>query len=187
VIYDGGERGRFSYTYSGRFNDGAARLMYIPVSFRDSRLIDKTENGQVTMTAARQWEILDAFIDQDPYLRHNRGKVARRNGAILPWMNRFDLRIVQDILVREGANQYKLQGFFDILNLGNMISSQWGAGETAVQDNLMNFEGIDGGGDGMFTINTVPGTDVFPVTSYRPVTGLAHTWSAQFGLRISFN
>lgn len=185
VIYDGGERGRFSYTYSGRFNDGADRLMYIPASMQDAYLIDKT--GDDAMTAAQQWEILDRFISQDRYLDKNRGGVAERNGAKFPWMHRFDVRVAQDFMMQSGTNSYKLQGFLDILNFGNLINSEWGVGETSVQDNLMNFEGLDGSGNGQFTINTVPGTGEFPTTTYRPVIGLSQTWSAQIGLRLSFN
>lgn len=186
LIYDGGERGRYSYTYSGRFNDGAARLMYIPTSQQDAYLVDKVSNGNV-MTPAEQWAILDDFISQDPYLDANRGNVAERNGAKFPWQHRFDLRVVQDFMLQAGVNRYKLQGFLDILNFGNLINSEWGVGETSVQNNLMNFEGIDGNGNGMFTINNVSGTSDFPVTTYRPIIALSQTWSAQIGLRLSFN
>ncbi len=187
IIYDGGERGRYSYTYSGGFNDGAQRLMYVPSSMQDAYLVDKMSNGDLVMTAAEQWPILDAFISQDPYLSGNRGKVAERNGGKFPWQHRFDLRIAQDFQVRAGSNSYKLQGFLDVLNFGNLINSEWGVGETSVQNNLMNFEGIDANGNGMFTINNIPGTSDFPTTTYRPVYSLSETWSAQIGLRLSFN
>ena len=107
--------------------------------------------------------------------------------AILPWMHRFDMRIVQDLKIHAGIGSYKLQGFLDVLNLGNMISSRWGAAETKVQNNLMNFEGPDGAGNGMFTLNTVPATGEFPVTTFRPVAETIQAWSAQIGLRLSFN
>ncbi len=187
IIYDGGERGRYSYTYSGRFNDGAARLMYIPNSLQDSYLVDRVEGGVVTQTAAQQWAILDAFISQDPYLSANRGSVAERNGAKFPWQHRFDLRIAQDFMLQAGANRYKLQAYLDVLNFGNLINSEWGVGETNVQNNLMNFQGVDASGNGMFTINTISGTDEFPATTYRPIFALSQTWSAQIGLRLSFN
>ena len=187
IIYDGGERGRYSYTYSGAFNDGAARLMYIPVSLEDSYLVDRVEGGVVTQTAAQQWAILDAFISQDSYLSANRGKVAERNGAKFPWQHRLDLRIAQDISLQAGGNRYKLQAYLDVLNFGNLINSEWGVGETSVQNNLISFRGIDDGGNGMFTINTIPGTSDFPATTYRPIFALSQTWSAQIGIRLSFN
>ena len=187
IIYDGGERGRYSYTYSGRFNDGAARLMYIPNSLQDSYLVDRIDNGTVVQTAAQQWAILDAFISQDPYLSANRGRVAERNGAVYPWTHRFDLRIAQDFMIQAGGQRYKLQGYIDVLNFGNLLNSEWGVGDTDVQNNLMNFQGVDAGGNARFTINTIPGTSEFPTTTYRPIYGLSQTWSAQIGLRLSFN
>ena len=186
IIYEGGERGRYDYTYSGRFNDGAARLMYVPESFDDSGLVDKAENGAVVMTAARQWEILDEFISRNEYLNENRGRVTERNGAILPWLHRFDIRIVQDFAVRSGTAGFRLQAFADILNFGNMVNSGWGVYETRVRNNLLNFEGVDGAQNGMFTLNTIPGTDDFPATVFTPLTGLTRTWSVQFGLRLLF-
>jgi len=89
--------------------------------------------------------------------------------------------------LRAGANRYKLQAYFDVLNFGNFINSEWGVGETSVQNNLISFRGIDAGGNGMFTINNVPGTSDFPATTYRPIFALSQTWSAQIGIRLSFN
>jgi hypothetical protein len=181
IFYEGGERGRYSYTYSGNFGDGAARLMYIPTSFNDAHLIDRADG----MTAAEQWEILDAFIRQDDYLSANRGKVAERNGARLPWMSRFDVRVTQDFaLTRDAA--HRIQVHFDVMNVGNMLNSEWGVGETQVQNNLMHFQGVDGDGNARFTINTVPGTSDFPTTTYRRILSIDETWRAQIGIRYIF-
>ena len=189
IFYEGGERGRFSYTYSGKFNDGADRLMYIPKSEADAYLVDiLDEFDAVVFTAAEQWVALDAFIEQDKYLSQHRGEVAERNGAKLPWRHRFDLKITQDIMLQAGANKYKIQVFADILNLGNLINSEWGVGETQVQNNIMNFEGIDPGtGNANFTLNYVSGTSDFPTTSYKQIFDISQTWSAQIGIRFNFN
>lgn len=160
--------------------------MYVPESFDDSGLVDKTENGLVEMTAARQWEILDEFIARDPYLSENRGRVTERNGAILPWLHRFDIRIIQEFAVRPDASGYRLQAFADILNLGNLLNSGWGVFETRVQNHVLNFEGVDGAQNGMFTLNTIPGTDDFPVITFLPMAGLTRSWSVQIGLRFLF-
>jgi hypothetical protein len=185
VFYDGAHGGRFSYTYSGRFNDGAARLMYIPSTFEESYLIDKTVAGEV-ITAAQQWEILNKYIEQDKYLNKNRGKVAERNGALLPWVNRLDLRIAQDIdITRKGDHRLRIH--FDILNLGNMLNKKWGVAQTFTQRNLMNFEGIDTNGNPRFTVNTMSGTTEFPTESYRNIIDISQTWSAQIGIRYLFN
>ncbi len=188
IFYDGAHGGRFSYTYSGRFNDGAARLMYIPETAEQAYLVDKTNTaGEVILTAAQQWEILNKYIEQDKYLDKNRGKVAERNGALLPWVNRFDLRFAQDIDVTKAGGDQRLRIHIDILNLGNLLNSNWGIAQTNTQRNLMNFEGIDANGNPRFTINTVSGTTEYPTESYRNIIDISQTWSAQIGIRYLFN
>lgn len=185
IFYEGSNAGRFSYTYSGRFNDGAAHLMYIPTKQEEAYLIDKTVAGN-TITAAQQWEILDKYIEQDKYLKQNRGKMAERNGALLPWVNRFDIRFAQDIDITKKGD-HRLRIHFDILNLGNLINSKWGISQTTTQRNLMNFEGIDASGNPKFTLNTLGGTSNFPEVSYKNIVDIHQTWSAQIGIRYLFN
>ncbi len=187
LFYDGGERGRFSYIYSGRFNDGANRLMYIPATQAEANLVDLLDkDGNVVKTAAEQWTILNDFIEQDDYLSANRGTVAERNGAKLPWLNRFDLRLIQDITFTPDMKN-KLQITFDVLNFGNLLNSDWGVSQTSVQRSLLNLSGVDADGNASFTLNTIPGTSNFPAESYRPVISLTETWSAQLGIRYIFN
>jgi hypothetical protein len=52
-------------------------VMYVPESCDDSGLVDKTENGVVVMTAARQCEILDEFISRNASLSENRTGLTR--------------------------------------------------------------------------------------------------------------
>ncbi len=186
LFYEGGDRGRYSYTYSGNFGDGAARLMYIPENQSEANLIDIVDSGtgEVVLDADAQWDILDAYIEQDKYLSKHRGEVAERNGAKLPWLNRFDLRIVQDISI---VSKHKFQLTFDVLNFGNLISSTWGIGKTPYQTNLLSFRGIDGSNNAQFTLNTISGTSDYPTESFRDIVAVSQTWSAQFGVRYIFN
>ena len=186
LFYEGGDRGRYSYTFSGNFGDGAARLMYIPEDQSDANLIDivDSETGLTVADADEQWDVLNAFIEQDKYLSKHRGEVAERNGAKLPWLNRFDLRIIQDISI---VSKHKFQLTFDVLNFGNLLSSEWGIGKTPVQTNLMAFRGIDGNNNAQFSLNTIPGTSEFPSESFRDIIAISQTWSAQFGVRYIFN
>ena len=117
----------------------------------------------------------------------NRGKVAERNGALLPWLNRIDLRIAQDINIGKFGGDHRLRIHLDILNFGNLINNEWGVAQTTIQRNLMNFEGIDANGNAQFTLNSVSGTDEFPEVSYRKLIDITQTWSAQIGLRYLFN
>ncbi|MGB3619046.1 MAG: carboxypeptidase regulatory-like domain-containing protein, partial [Catalinimonas sp.] len=115
VFYTGQSGERFSYTYnragsgyaiSG--NDGAGRdfnnLIYIPRNQGEINLIDIPErlNDQgelisAAVSAETQWQRLDEFIENDPYLSNNRGEYAVRNGARVPFQNVVDFKLIQDI------------------------------------------------------------------------------------------
>lgn len=180
LLYIGGEWGRFSYTYSGNFGDGSLRLMYVPSSFEEANLVDRPD-----LTAQQQWNLLDAYIEQDPYLSKMRGEMTERNGATLPWLHRVDFRIVQDVNLFKGA--HKLQLTFDVLNLGNLINSEWGVSQTPIQRSLMRYQGTDANGRGTFTLNNAPGSDAPPTESFRKNIDIGNTWSAQLGVRYTFN
>jgi len=179
-LYIGGEWGRFSYTYSGSFGDGGLRLLYVPESLEDAQLVDRPDG----MTVQQQWNYLNAFIQQDSYLSDIRGEVSERNGAKLPWVHRVDMRISQDLSI---FGAHKLQLTFDVLNLTNLINSEWGVSQTPVQASLMNFVGTDENGNAQFTVNNAPGSDTPPSESFRRNININNTWSAQFGIRYIFN
>lgn len=178
-IYIGGDQGRYSYTYSGSFGDGSGvRLMYVPNSFEEAQLID-IEGGR---SAQEQWQALNAFIEQDPYLSSVRGEITERNGAKLPWLHRVDFRVAQDLNIFRG--QHKLQLTFDVLNLGNLLNNEWGVSKTSVQRNPMVYQGADANGNAQFTVanQITPGAE-----SFRQNININNTWSAQFGVRYMFN
>jgi len=186
VFYDGGNAGRFSYTYSGNFGDGANRLMYIPNEASELTFEEFTLGGEL-MTAARQAELLDAYIDQDDYLSANRGKIAERNGAVRPWVHRFDLRILQDINLT-GDNKNKIQLSLDFLNIGNMLNSDWGIAQLEFQRNLLSLREINSEGVPVYRVNAVPGTSEIPSETFRLSTSniLNNTWRMQVGVRYIF-
>lgn len=189
LFYDGGEAGRYSYTYSYRSSNlsntfaGANLLMYVPLSADELNFEEFTAGGR-TITQAEQRAALDEFIDQDAYLSGMRGKIADRNGAKLPWVNRFDLRLLQDIKLTKG--KHRLQISLDIMNVGNLIFSEWGVEQVAVQSTPLSYAGKDADNRPIYRMNFVTGTSEFPTTTFRPVATLSQTWRAQLGLRYIF-
>ena len=179
-IYVGGDQGRFSYTYAGNFGDNASgvRLMVVPESFEDAQLID-IDGGR---TAQEQWNDLNAFIDQDPYLSSMRGKVTERNGAKLPWLHRIDFRVSQDLNIFRG--QHKLQLTFDVLNIGNLIDSSWGVSRLPLDSNPMVYQGPDANGNAQFTVASEISSGA---KSFIDNVSINNTWSAQAGIRYLFN
>jgi len=68
---------------------------------------------------------LKKFIAQDKYLRGRRGDYTEKYGGETPWYSQLDLRILQDYIVNK-KNKQTLQLSLDFVNLGNLISSNWG-------------------------------------------------------------
>lgn len=125
--------------YNGDFTSEAYRgpqLIYVPTSSSDIVFADDA-------TAAAQWAELDAFINGNDYLKTRRGDYAERNGSRLPFENRFDFRIAQDIFVNAGDRRQTLQITFDIFNIGNMINNKWGRIYYASNGNLDVIEFVD--------------------------------------------
>jgi hypothetical protein len=186
IVYDGGEAGRFSYAYSGNFGDASNRLMYVPNNASELQFQEFSLGGE-RITAARQAELLNAYIDQDDYLSSRRGQVAERNGAKRPWVNSFDLRLTQDINITKDAKN-RLQLSLDFLNVGNLLNSAWGIPQFEFQDNLLNYRGVDAATQQpIYRLNTIPGTSDFPTETFRNSTSLGNTWRLQVGARYIFN
>lgn len=185
LFYDGGNTFRYSYTYSGNFGDASNRLMYVPNNASELSFQEYTI-GSETITASMQAQLLDEYIDQDPYLSGIRGQVSERNGALAPWVNRFDFRLAQDIVfTKEDRN--KLQLTIDILNFGNLLNSEWGIPQVPYQSTLLNYRGLGDNGEPLYRLNTISGTSTFPTESFRSTTDvLGNAWRMQLGVKYIF-
>ncbi|MBX0292152.1 TonB-dependent receptor [Hymenobacter sp. HSC-4F20] len=203
LFYEAAPAGRFSYVYSGDMNGDnqtSNDLMYIPRNQSEINLRPVTTNG-VTYSAAQQWADLDAYINQDKYLSKHRGEYAERNGAVRPWQNRLDARLLQDIFTNIGENRNSLQLSIDVFNIGNLINSDWGVFQTTNRTNPLTFSGYNQQGQPVFeyryltnpTSTTVNGTTT--VTPGVPLSqtfrndtgGIGSRWQGQIGLRYIFN
>ncbi len=121
TFFEYAQGGRFNYTFGGDINGDGSNLndlIYIPTS---------SEIGQMKFSDDGQGAALNAYIQQDFYLSDRRGQYAERYGAISPWRNRWDFKIMRDYIfnVAEGKTN-TIQFSIDMLNVGNMISSEWG-------------------------------------------------------------
>ncbi len=171
---------RYSYTYAGDVNgDGAAvnDLIYIPNDATDASEILFASNQ------AQQGAAFNAFIDQDPYLSENRGKIAERFGGVNPWYSNIDLRIMQDVAFQAGGRRHRLQVSLDILNVANLLSSDWGVRKVANPSatsplTLVGFDGTSG--EPIFNFTG-------PSETFIDDAGLFSRWQAQLGLRYIFD
>jgi hypothetical protein len=184
-FYETGRGGRYSYVYAGDLNQDHIRnndLIYVPKDANDIHFgtVDANGNATVAPDAAQQWAALDAFINQDKYLKTRRGKYAERNGAMLPWYGQLDFRFLQDIAV-DKKSKHKFQFSLDILNLGNMISSKWGVRRFTTTTEPITVSGVDKHGVPYFKF------DPNLKSSYVDDVSLRSKWQMQIGLRYIFN
>lgn len=184
-FYETGKGGRYSYVYAGDLNQDNIinnDLIYVPKDENDIHFgtVDADGNATVAPDAAEQWAALNAFINQDDYLKTRRGKYAERNGAMLPWYSQLDFRFLQDIAVDKN-NKHKFQISVDILNLGNMISSKWGVRKFATTTEPITVTGVDKNGVPYFKF------DPNLKSSYVDDVSLRSKWQMQIGLRYIFN
>ncbi len=175
------QHGRFSYTYSGRGdinNDGVPvnDLIFIPGNSSDIDLENYNLNGEI-ITAEVQWQALDNFISNSTYLSANRGKIAQRNGGLLPSNLQIDLRLLQDIGMFDPESKHKLQLSIDFINLTNFINSSWGIRQFPANTRPIEFTQQE-----KYRVNPNLLNDEF----INDI-GLNSRWQIQLGLRFTFN
>jgi len=173
---------RYSFTYSGDVNgdgSGGNDLIYIPNNSGDIILVDDPTHG----TAAAQWSRLNAFIEQDDYLKEHRGEIAERFGALNPWFSNIDLRILQDFSIMAGEEKHTFQLSLDILNVANLINSDWGVRQVASSAATSPLALVDHNGPGGAPRFNFTGPD----ETYVDDPSILSRWRAQIGLRYFFN
>ncbi|MBK9566647.1 MAG: TonB-dependent receptor [Saprospiraceae bacterium] len=137
LFYEGSNQGRFSYRYTADFNqDGInADLIYIPKDPSEITFTNVMSGTNVLFTAQQQSDAFFKYIEQDDYLKENKGTFAERDGALLPWRNRFDLKFLFDVNPTIGGKKRQIQFSADILNFGNMLSPDWGLRQFTTYNN----------------------------------------------------
>ncbi len=190
LFYSGYNDGNFSFRYSNDFNkDGVnADLIYIPKDASEIIFEDiKNSNGTVRHTAQQQSDAFFAYIDQDKYLRENMGKYAERNGAKFPWYNRYDLKFLQDFYINVKGQKNTLQFSCDILNLSNLLNSDWGVRKSLTVNNgaILKFTKLNSANVPMFNMAEV--SSKLPTATFQNNLSTSSTWGIQIGVRYIFN
>ena len=176
---------RFAYVYGGDINnDGTASndLLYVPtdVEIDDMVFTPFTDVlGNVQSPAAQQ-TAYKQFIVQDDYLSGKRGQYTEKYGAESPWFSQLDLRILQDLYTNpKGKNT--LQFSIDLINFGNLISSEWGVREYATTSGYFQPISVSYGGN-----NPTYQFDPSLKSTFVASPDLPSRWQMQLGLRYIF-
>lgn len=192
LFYSGSNQGRFSYRYLNDFNNDGINsdLLYVPADDSEIRFAPiMNRDGSVQFTAEQQLAAFNAYIASDDHLSSRRGQYAERNASLFPWLGRMDFRVLQDVFTDIGSRKNTLQLSLDILNVGNMLNSDWGIAQALNNaQNLLVPVTRQQNGPSTFRMNTVTenGVTVLPTTPFRNVTTTGTTWSMQIGLRYIF-
>jgi hypothetical protein len=186
LYYEGATDGTYSYTYTGDINgDGNGfDLAYIPRDASEVNFVNTTIAGTV-YTPAQQWDILNQYINNDPYLSKHRGSVAMRNAARLPWYNRVDAKIMEEAFHNFGNRRHTLQFSIDILNVPNLVNRSWGAHKFVTLRNLLIPNNtFTPSGAPQFKINTSGGA--ITTNPFQNSISTSGTYGFQLGLRYTF-
>lgn len=183
IFYNGSNMGRYSYMCMNDMNgDGVVNdLIYIPAA-RDEILF--VDNGKYT--AEMQQDAFWNFVCSDSYLSRHKGSYAQANRALIPWLNRIDLRLAENI--RIGNTPNRLQLSVDIMNVGNLICDRWGVQQTPSACNngrILNYQGTDKSGNPLFTLYAGP--DGLLKKACEPLQNTSNCWYLQFSVRYTFN
>ena len=115
------------------------------------------------------------YIDSNSCLAGQKGKISKRHSCESSWISRLDLRFMQEIKFDNG---HALEIIFDIENLGNLISDDWGRVQGYVQP--FNSPVVDAtivGGQYVYSNFTAPQQTIAKVPS---------VWKMQLGVRYKF-
>ena len=188
AFYEGLSGQPLTYIYGqGRDvnNDGnnSNDLLYIPTDVRDPNQIRLVSTD--SRTVAQVQDQLDAYINNDPYLRTHRGQVAERFAARLPWTHEVDIRVAQDFNFMAGGKKNTLQITFDIFNLGNLLNQNWGR-QYVVSNQAVELLRAESTGANQQPTFSFPASFTQNNRSYD-FSNLASRWQGQLGVRYSFN
>ena len=181
LFYTGYSPNGTSFCYTNDMNgDGIQNdLMYIPKD--DSEIIFTNEADRAAF-----WN----FVEQDKYLRNNKGNYAEAYAGRAPWVHRFDFRIAQNFSVRAGKTTNTLQVSLDIMNVGNLLKSSWGVTKNSVNANngrILKYEGLDSNTNRPMYSMWKDKQGNAPTTTYAYNRYFGETWKLQVGVRYIFN
>ena len=144
----------------------------------------------VTYTAAQQADAFENLIKNDAYLSKHRGEYAERNGVFLPFVNRIDLSIIQDLFHSVGRAKHSGQVRLDITNFGNLLNSNWGSGTRLINTQILTSPSADANGAltyNLQTLNNVPLVSTRQNSAGIALSGQNDVYVMMLSFRYGFN
>ena len=174
LLYAGASGTPFTYVVQGDANaDGIGSggmlndIVYVP---RDSL--------DIALANPADWGTLDRFIESEPCLRRQRGRIATRNSCRNPWFGTLNVRVAKAFPTLSGQS---LELTADVYNVLNLINRQWGQSRFTTPElrvPMLRLVGYDASaGRGIYRLQ-LPGL--------RQIQDLASRWQAELSVRYVF-
>ena len=118
----------------------------------------------------------------------HKGQYVERASSLEPWIHRFDMKIAQDFYAKIGSRKYGIQVSLDMLNIGNLLNSKWGAYRSCglqSYDNVRLLKTASKVGEPLTYQMNASSREVFQKNSkwdYTASTGSA--WQMQLGVKM---
>jgi len=187
LIYNGLSGTPFTYVVSGDANaDGVFGndLAYVARNRSDMSMDGNGGSVAGFGTVAQQdsvYGILDSYINNEPCLRDNRGRLLPRNSCRNPWQNFLNARLSWAVPTVSG---HTLEITADMLNVLNFINSGWGlirqTGTGFEEQNLIQQTGYDAAnGRGIYAL-------AIPTKKAVTINSIGSRWVFQLGTRYTF-
>ena len=186
VFYDGRTNGNTSFLFAGDANGDTVSgndLIYIPRDTSEMNFKSLTVGGR-TFTPADQAAAFEQLIQADSYLKSHRGQYAERNAVFLPIVNRVDLAIMQDVFHSFAGRRHSGQIRFEVVNFGNLLKSDWGAGSRLVNTQILTAPSADAAGRLTYNLQTLSGNLI--TTPIQTSAGIADVYTMMLSFRYTF-
>jgi hypothetical protein len=173
LTYNGLSGTPFTYVVNGDINaDGVSGNdpMYVPRNAAD-----------ITMQTPAQYATLDAYINGEPCLQENRGRILPRNACRQHWQNFLNARISKTVPTLRG---HSIEITADMLNVLNFLDSHWGltriTGTGFENQNAVRLVGYDVVNQrGIYAL-------ALPTKNQVTLNAIGSRWVFQLGARYAF-
>src|SRR2546427_5362009 len=132
----------------------------------------------IALANPADWETLNRFLESEPCLRRERGRIAARNSCRNPWFGTLNARVTKEVPTVSGQS---LELTADVYNVLNLINRQWGQSRVTTPDiraPMLSLVGYDASaGRGIYRLQ-LPGL--------RQIQDLASRWQMELSLRYVF-
>lgn len=196
LYYSGSSQERYHFRYGGDVNgDGQTNdLLFVPADPSQITFVEGFKVGSKTFTAQEQKDAFFAFVENNSYLKNHKGQYMDRYGALLPWVNNLDLRVLQDFAFDALNRKHTFQFTVDVVNFLNLLNNSWGTRNVYTFGSFSDL-GLLGlpsatNNTGAETFNRAAPKFTFnpdgPKQAYNTDYSTFSTWGIQLGLRYIF-